>query len=226
MRPRATLLLNLELALLRRAFRLAARAGKVAVRPEIEMFEAVRDQSPDYLKPLAEAGFLTGWRKSELLSREWRHVDFDHGWLRLDPGETKNGEGRLSPLTPELRAVLEAQRAWVREVEKTTDAIISHVFVRPDGAQITGFRRAWRTACKRAGVTGRLFHDFRRTAVRNLERAGVSRSAAMKMTGHKTETVYSRYVIVSESDLREAGEKLAVLHETDRNVARKVVALA
>jgi len=70
-------------------------------------------------------------------------------------------------------------------------------------------RRSWTTACKNAGVPGRLLHDLRRSAVRNLERAGVSRSVAMKMTGHKTESVYRRYAIVSESDLREAAAKLA-----------------
>jgi integrase len=62
-----------------------------------------------------------------------------------------------------------------------------------------------------AGVPGRIPHDFRRTAVRNLERAGVPRSVAMKMVGHKTEAVYRRYAIVSESDLHEAARKLAAL---------------
>ena len=68
-----------------------------------------------------------------------------------------------------------------------------------DGEPIKDLRGAWRTACKNAGLPGRLLHEFRRTAVRNLERAGVSRSVAMKMTGHKTVAVYRRYAIVSES---------------------------
>lgn len=229
--PVAAATINLELALLRRAFRLAVDAGKVAGSPKFEMlhvdnarkgfferaeFQAVVSELPDYLKPLATAAYLTGWRKSELLSREWRHVDFKHGWLRLDPGETKNGEGRMAPLMSELRAVLEAQRAWIGEIEKKIGAIIPWVFVRDDGSPIKGYRRAWRSACKRAGVSGRLLHDLRRTAVRNLERAGVSRSASMRMSGHLTETVYRRYAIVSESDLREAGDKLAALYAADR----------
>jgi integrase len=66
------------------------------------------------------------------------------------------------------------------------------------GQPVKTMTKSWRTACKNAGVPGRLLHDLRRTAVRNLERATVSRSVAMKMTGHKTESVYRRYAIVSE----------------------------
>jgi hypothetical protein len=61
---------------------------------------------------------------------------------------------------------------------------------------------------QKTGVPGRMFHDFQRTAVRNLERAGITRSVAMKMTGHKTESIYRRYDIVSEGDLRIATAKL------------------
>ena len=86
--------------------------------------------------------------------------------------------------------------------------IIAHVFHRY-GKPIKSLRRAWRTACKDAGRPGLLLHDLRRSAVRNLERVGISRSVAMKLTGHKTEAVYRRYASVAESDLREAGTKLA-----------------
>jgi integrase len=72
------------------------------------------------------------------------------------------------------------------------------------------------SACKAAGVPGRLRHDFRRTACRNLERAGVSRSAAMAMVGHKTQAIYSRYAIADEASLKEAAVKLATFHETEK----------
>jgi integrase len=71
-----------------------------------------------------------------------------------------------------------------------------------------GFRKAWKTACKAAGVPGRIPHDFRRTAVRNLQRAGVPQSVAMAMVGHKTVSIYRRYSIVDESMLRDAADKL------------------
>jgi len=234
---------NYELAVLRRAFRLGTRAGKVAGRPEIQMlhventrkgffepeqYQAVIKNLPDYLRPLATVAYITGWRsKSELLTRQWRHVDFANGWLRLEPGESKNGEGRQFPFTPDLQTVLEAQREKVKTIEREQSCVIPWVFVHADGRRIKDFRGAWANACKDAGVPGRLVHDFRRTAVRNLERAGVPRSAAMKLTGHKTEAVYRRYAITDSAMLQEAAVKLATLHaaEEKRPSSVKVVEL-
>lgn len=222
---------NYELAMLRRALRLGHRAGKVATRPEIQMLQAqnvrkgffepeqhraVMKHLPDFLRPLAAIAYVTGWRvRSELLTRQWRHVDFATGWVRLDPGESKNGEGREFPFTPELRGILEAQREVVKAIEHKHACLIPWVFVHPDGRAIKDFRGSWANACKAAGVPGRLVHDFRRTAVRNLERAGVPRSAAMKMTGHKTEAVYRRYAITDSAMLKEAAVKLAAFHAAE-----------
>lgn len=121
---------------LRRGFTLGRRARKVNTYPEFEMlqvdnalkgffereqYEAVVRHLPNYLKPVARAAYITGWRTaSELLTRQWRHVNFANAWLRLDPGESKKGEGREFPLTPQLRAILEEQRERVRAVEKAT----------------------------------------------------------------------------------------------------------
>ena len=175
--------INRELAALKRMFRLGERAGKVVRRPFIAMlqehnartgfferdqFDLVLAHLPEDLKAVFEAVYPTGWRvKSEILTRRWEHVDFQSGWLRLEPGETKNGEGRQFPLTPALRAVLQRQRERTVAVEKATHTTIPWVFHR-SGKPIKSFRRAWLTACKRAGVLGRVPHDFRRTAVRNL----------------------------------------------------------
>lgn len=166
---------NRELAALKRMLRLGEIAGKVTHRPilsslrehntrtgffEEPEFRAVQAHLPADLKFLFEAAYLTGWRvKSELLTRGWSHVDFKSGWLRLEPGETKNDEGRMFPLTPELRAVLERQLARTREIERATGRIIPWVFHR-DGAPIVDYRRAWRSAVKRAGLPHRIPHDF------------------------------------------------------------------
>lgn len=217
---------NRELAAMKRALTLAYRAERIARMPYIEMlqednvrtgfferdqFEAVRRLLDEPLRPVVTFAYITGWRiPSEVLTLQWRQVDFKAGTVRLEPGTTKNREGRTFAMTAELRACLEAQRALTEAAQKTTRQVIPWVFHR-DGEPIKDFRGAWRTACKNAGLPGRLPHDFRRTAVRNLERAGVSRSVAMKMTGHKTEAVYRRYAIVSESDLHEAAAKLAAV---------------
>jgi integrase len=122
-----------------------------------------------------------------------------------------------------LAALLRRQRERTTEVERETGQIISPVFHRRTGKPIKDFRDAWTQACKKAGLPGKLVHDFRRTAVRNLERAGVPRSVAMKLTGHKTESVYRRYAIVSEADLSEGVRKLAALHEADPKANRTVL---
>jgi len=217
--------INRELAALKRMFTLGLDAEKIHRRPKIvplkeqnvrrgfferEQFEAVRAQLPDYARPIVTFAYITGWRvRSEILPLQWHQVDFAAGTVRLEPGTTKNDEGRVFVMTPELRACLEAQREATTALEQRLGVVIPWVFHR-NGRPLKSIQRAWRTACRRAGLPGRLLHDFRRTAVRNLERAGVPRAVAMKMVGHKTEAIYRRYAIVDEAMLREAAEKLAV----------------
>jgi len=129
------------------------------------------------------------------------------GWIRLEPGETTNRRGRMFHLTPQLRSVLEAQKKHTEALERADARIIATVFHRR-GKPIRNFYAAWRAACRVAGVPGRIPHDFRRTAVRNFERAGVARSAAMAMVGHQTEAIY----VVPRSPMKRcsnAGEQLA-----------------
>lgn len=218
--------INRELAALKRMFTLCVKAGKLMVRPYIPMlsetnvragffereeFEAARANLPPALQPVVTFAYVTGWRiRSEILTLQWRQVDMDAGTVTLDPGTTKNREGRTFPfgVVPELRELMTVQKAAKEAVEKARGIICPSVFHR-NGRPIKTFYGAWDKACTAAGVTDRIPHDLRRTAVRNLERAGVSRSVAMKLTGHKTESVYRRYAIVSEADLSEGVMKLA-----------------
>jgi integrase len=87
----------------------------------------------------------------------------------------------------------------VSEIERETERIVPWIFPLPNGERIGDFRKAWATACKSAGVPDRLVHDLRRTAVRNLERPGVPRSAAMQLKRHLTEAVYRRYAITDST---------------------------
>jgi hypothetical protein len=146
------------------------------------------------------------------LTLQRRQVDLEAGALRLDPGTTKNEEGRVVYLTPELRRLLAEQLARVDQVGRRTGQIIPWLFPRLRGRRAgqprRNFRKAWATACTKAGVPGMLLHDFRRTAVRNMVNAGVPERVAMKVTGHKTRAVFDRYHIVSPADLQDVVRKL------------------
>jgi len=206
--------INRELSVLKRAFTLAVAAGSVATRPHVALlrennvrrgfferaeFEAVRRRLPGDLADFVTFLHVTGWRwRSEAARLRWTDVDFDAGEVRLDPGTTKTGEGRVFPFTAELRTLLERRRAHVGD----------HVFTRATGAPIRSFNKAWATACRAAGVPGRVLHDFRRTAVRNLLRAGVAERVAMQMVGWKSRQMLDRYHIISTGDLVEAARKL------------------
>ena len=225
--------INRELAALKRMFSLALQAEKLLRRPyipklaednvrtgfygEVE-FLALYEALPAYLKPVAVFAYTYGWRvKSELLGLTWERVDLAAGTVRLDPGTTKNRDGRTVILTPDLRAVLLEQWKQAcaivkkRNPEATARDIVEAVpwVFHRSGKQIRDFRGAWATACKKAGLTGRIPHDFRRTAVRNMVRAGIPERVAMMISGHKTRSVFDRYDIVSEADLRQAAERLA-----------------
>ena len=110
-------------------------------------------------------------------------------------------------MTDELRKLLKAQLASI-EALKQRDVLCPYVFHREDGSRIKDIRKAWENAREAAGYPTALLHDFRRTAVRNLDRGGVARTTAMHMVGHKTEAIYRRYAIQDEAMLREGAAKL------------------
>jgi integrase len=126
-------------------------------------------------------------------------------------GRTKNGEDRTLPLNDDLFTVM-------RERATGRADTCPYAFHR-DGERIQSFGKAWQTACKEAGCAGRLFHDLRRTAVRNLIRAGVPQSVAMKIGGHKDSRIFVRYNIVDTCDVGEAMRKL-VKFEQEKQFAR------
>ena len=219
--------INRDLAALKRMYSLAIQGRKLLHRPHIPMlqennvrqgfferhqFEAVRGHLPAHLRGLVTLAYYFGWRvTSEVLTLQWAQIDRTVGTIRLEPGTTKNKAGRTIAYREidELREVIEGQ--WQRHLDlRREGTICPWVFEHKDGQRIKTFRRSWLTACRRAGLAGRVPHDFRRTAVRNLERAGVLRKVAMAMVGHKTESVYRRYDIVTDSDLHAAAAKINV----------------
>jgi integrase len=162
----------------------------------------------------------------EAFGLRWADVDVQTGFVRLPGRKTKSRRARSFPFRamPELNALLERRRAQTDAAQRAGERIIPYVFHDAAGRLLLGadqrpkkgFRRAWRCACLAAGLPGRIPHDFRRTAVRNLERAGVARSVAMELVGHKTESVYQRYDIVAERDLADGVARYAARFEVPR----------
>lgn len=213
--------INRELSALKRILNLGVKQTppKVDRAPHIPMlkennirkgffehgdFLALGEAIPEYLKSFVTFAYKTGWRHSEITGLVWGQVDLDSGIVRLEVGETKNDEARTVYLDDELKGIFRAQ--W--ENRKNRKKLIPYVFPNTDGTdKIKRFDKAWKTACKDAGIGNRYFHDFRRTAVRNMVRAGIPEGVAMKVSGHKTRSVFERYNIVSDTDLKLAAKK-------------------
>jgi integrase len=147
------------------------------------------------------AGYHTGARKNELRRIQWPQVDVDGNVIRLPASQTKTKKARTLPIYGDMRRWLEHQRA-------TCPADCPWVFHGAHGHPLDNHLSGWAEACSRAGLPGLLFHDLRRTAVRNMKRAGVQDKIAMDITGHRTRSVFDRYNIVDEADVRGAGERL------------------
>jgi len=220
--------INREMATLSKMLRLAHENNKLLRLPVIRKlkenaprqgfferkeYEAVRRHlQPDHEVAVAIA-HTYGWRmQSEVLPLERRQIDLEAGTIRLDPGTTKNDDGRVVYLTPELKSLLAAQLERVRALEREMGSIFPYLFPHLRGShkgkRIQDFKRAWRAACVKAGCRGMLRHDFRRTAVRNMVNLGVPERVAMKVTGHRTRMVFDRYHIVTPSDLQDVARKL------------------
>ena len=229
--------INRELTVLKRMFSLAIQAGKLVHKPhfpmlrennvragffEREQYLSVLRHLPTSMQPVVTFAFVTGWRiNSEVLPLQWRQVDLKLGEVRLDPGTTKNLEGRVFYLTSELKELLKAQRKAADRIQRRKGMIVQHVFFHDvptkagevgfwSGHAIapSGFYHAWCRARIAAGCPGSIPHDFRRTAIRNMVRAGIPERVAMKLSGHKTRSVFDRYNVVSDGDLREASNRL------------------
>jgi integrase len=214
--------INRELATLRRAFNKAIKDEKIHHKPAIEMlvednirtgfFEsealgAVRRQLPEILADIATVAYWTGWRRGDILELECRQIDLERHCLEIERGRTKNKEPRKVFLPTEAWAIVEKWHQRRRFRMGNTWHVSRWLFHR-NGQRVKPFHQTFKRACTRAGYPGAIFHDFRRTAVRNLVRARVPEKVAMEITGHKTSHVFDRYNIVSDDDLQEAARRL------------------
>jgi integrase len=215
---------NRELAALKRMYNLGLQSETIHRKPYIPMlkennarkgffehgeFIAFRNALPEYLKPVVTFAYYTGWRKQEILSLKWSQVDLNGRTVRLEVGTTKNDKGRLIVLDGELLETMQRQweRRKVAEIPGHSPTLLCPYVFHHDGQPVRDFRKAWYKARKETGLTTKILHDFRRTAVRDAVRAGVPERVAMMESGHKTRSVFDRYNIVSEDDLKEAARR-------------------
>jgi integrase len=186
-----------------------------------------------WLRAMFEVYYTYGWRKGELRDMRVRQVDFDADVIRLDVGSTKNKEGREVAMTSAVRTLL---RECANDKQPQ-----EFLFTRENGTPVKDFRKAWQSLCVQAGLgsfvcksceitvtstkcqcgsrriayRGLIRHDLRRTAARNLRRAGVPEGVIMKIGGWKTRSVFERYAIVDQRDIRDALHRLEQAREDE-----------
>ena len=218
--------INHEVKALSRAFVLAVEAGTLTQVPKLPRlrednarqgffekpeFESVMAHLKDEdLRDFCRWAYLTGMRKGEIASLTWEAYDRETKTLRLHARNAKSGHGRQIPLEGGGLVVMERRIA----ARRLDCRLIFH----RGGESIGDFRKSWQAACVAAGLgqylrdakgrirgyQGKLFHDFRRSAVRNMVRAGNPENVAMKISGHKTREIFDRYDITSDKDIRDA----------------------
>jgi integrase len=225
--------INRELAIVRHGFKLGALQDPPLVHrqpaiPELEednarqgfiereQYQVLLGELPESLRALFVCGYHTGARKNELRRIKWDQVDFEGRAIRLSAGHTKGTQARTLPIYGEMEH-------WLRKQQETAPERNEFVFHGSHGHPVDNHLLGWAEACARAGFAGLLFHDLRRSAVRNMKRAGIQDVVAMKISGHKTRSVFDRYNIVDESDVSGAAEKLEQYFERrDQDQAAKL----
>jgi integrase len=231
-KPASRATVNYEMAILRSMFNMARKRKMLRDCPSFPMFSAaeldnVREGFTDYagIKKIVAGlpehqddaalfAYTIGWRLRMVVSERglrWDQVDLDAGTIRLDPKQTKNKKAIALNIAefPDIKDILARRWERTQAMQRTAEKIIPWVFWHRDGQPLRDFRRSWEKACAAAGMPGLLFHDLRRSCARNLVRAGVPEQVAMQVTGHRTRSVFERYNITTEDDIKEAGRRLA-----------------
>jgi integrase len=208
---------NRMIALMKRVFNLAIREDMALKNPcwkvsmlkednkrdrilSPEEFDRLFGVFPDYLKPIVSLGYYTGMRRGEILRLTWKKVNIQEGFIDLDPKDTKNSEPRRIYFNDVLRDIF-------KKAGKVRSLKHDYVFTYR-GKPLKGFREGFNRALKRAGIENFHFHDLRHTFNTNMRKAGVDQTVIMKLTGHKTFSMFNRYNTVDQEDAVNAMKRL------------------
>jgi len=182
-------------------------------------FDSLYSHLPEDVKDFALFLYITGWRRGAVASLEWS--DVLDGNIYLRGVMSKNGKPYFVPIVAELTQLIE-RRKEARTVEKPEGIVITNLVFHRGGEAVLEFRKAWAAACRKAGCPGTIVHDMRRSAARNLIRAGVDKDTVKMIGGWKTDSMLTRYNVVGEGDLRGWLEQLAKYSEAE---SKKVVTM-
>ncbi|MCX5815317.1 MAG: tyrosine-type recombinase/integrase [Proteobacteria bacterium] len=214
-----------------------------------EEYVSILDKLPDYMKGVFKMGYFTGMRKEEILSLQWSQVNLFDRTINLEAGTTKNDEARILYLAGELHeTILEQQKNknGAHVFHRKGERIKDFRFVWEKALRACGYKPTFK--CKECNTVfeadekerqkvicpkceskkvwkhDKLLHDLRRSAVRNMIRAGIPEKVAMKISGHKTRSVFDRYNIVNEEDLKVAALKVSDLHKEHEKLVENIEA--
>ncbi len=231
--PKAPATINRVVGVIRQAFRLARKHERITRLPVFPMlpeqnvrqgfvdpaaFEKVAAALPPDLADAAQFAYVTGWRKGQVSKLRWEHVDRTNKTITVPGSMTKNRKPQTIALEGDLWSLIE-HRWQRREVRRKGRPVFLSPFVfhRGDGKALGDIRKRWDKACELAKVRGLLFHDLRRSGVRNMVRGGVDRDVAKSISGHKTDSMFSRYNIIDEKDQREALRRVDLYRASNRS---------
>jgi hypothetical protein len=168
------------------------------VTPDVfeQILHHLTEAGSEAVADVAEFAWLTASRRGSCFGVQWPDVARNEGLITFPAEIEKNGEPRQIPIVGQLHDLIE--KRW-----KARKLGCEYVFHR-NGRRIKAISASWASACHAAGVPGLLFHDLRRSAVRNMVKAGVREKVAMEISGHRTRSIFDRYTIVDNADKREA----------------------
>jgi len=208
---------NRHLEIMKRIFNLALREDMVEKNPCLKVsklaennrrdrvithaqYQALVAALPKCAADIVTTAYYTGMRAGEIFNLTWKKVRLEEGYIDLLAADTKTSEPRRVPLNGELRRLF-TELMKVRHLKH--DRAFTY-----QGSPIREIKRSFQTACRAAGIEDFRFHDLRHTFNTNMRKAGVDRSVIMKITGHKTMSMFERYNTVDGQDAIDAYQRL------------------